>query len=165
MSQSARLKIPHIDAGQIDKATTHNEGLALIDLLIGAAVDGFLVNTPPASPMVGACYIIGGAPTDAWAGHAGALAGFTAGGWRFVAPTEGLSATEKASGEPVTFRAGDWEKGQVRANRVSIGGDQVVGARQAAVADPSGGTTIDTEARSAIAALLARLRQHGLIAN
>lgn len=41
---------------------------------------------------------------------------------------------------------------------------QVVGAQQAAVADATGGATVDTEARAAINALLARLRTHGLIA-
>ena len=37
-----------------------------------------------------------------------------------------------------------------------------VGARLPAVASPSGGTTIDTEARAAIAALIATLKSHGL---
>jgi hypothetical protein len=41
---------------------------------------------------------------------------------------------------------------------------QVVGAQGAAVADATGGVVIDAEARTAINALLARLRTHGLIA-
>ena len=45
-----------------------------------------------------------------------------------------------------------------------VNGTQVVGARGAAVADASGGATIDAEARTAINTLLARLRTHGLIA-
>jgi hypothetical protein len=36
--------------------------------------------------------------------------------------------------------------------------------RPAAIADPSGGTTADSEARAAIAQVLAALRQQGLIA-
>ena len=44
------------------------------------------------------------------------------------------------------------------------GSDQVVGAREAAVASASGGAIIDAEARTAINTLLARLRTHGLIA-
>jgi hypothetical protein len=32
------------------------------------------------------------------------------------------------------------------------------------VADPAGGSTVDAEARAAVAAILARLRTHGLIA-
>ena len=46
----------------------------------------------------------------------------------------------------------------------AVSGTQVVGARGAAVADASGGVTIDAEARTAINTLLARLRTHGLIA-
>lgn len=45
------------------------------------------------------------------------------------------------------------------------GGDvQVVGAQGAAVADPTGGSVIDVECRAQLAALLSRVRTHGLIA-
>jgi len=47
---------------------------------------------------------------------------------------------------------------------VFVNGTQVVSAQGVAVADASGGSTVDTEARTAINALLARLRAHGLIA-
>lgn len=42
---------------------------------------------------------------------------------------------------------------------------KVIGAQGAAVPDPTGGTTVDTQARSALITLLARLRAHGLIAS
>jgi len=45
-----------------------------------------------------------------------------------------------------------------------VGANQVVGARGAAVADATGGAVVDAEARTALNALLARLRTHGLIA-
>jgi hypothetical protein len=163
--QSARLGIQLIEPGQIDKATTHNEGMALLDIAVSAAVDGFLLDAPPASPAVGGSYIIGSAPTGAWAGQALAIAGYTAGGWRFVAAVEGLAALDKADGEMAVFRSGAWEKGQLRASTLSVGGNQVVGARLAGVTDPSGGGTVDAEARAAIGAILARLRDHGLIAS
>ena len=83
----------------------------------------------------------------------------------FARGVEGLRATDKASGEVVTFRGSTWEKGQLHAGRVSVAGNQVLGARLAAVADPAGGTTVDAEARAAIALVLARLREHGLIAS
>jgi hypothetical protein len=46
---------------------------------------------------------------------------------------------------------------------VFIRGEQVVGARQAAIATPAGGATVDAEGRASITQILAALRQHGLI--
>ena len=163
MTQSARLGIGYLQAAQIQKEATVNEGFAAIDIAVSAAIDSFLLDTPPASPAIGSCHIVGGEPGGAWAGHALALAGYTEGGWRFIAPVDGLAAFDKASGQFAVFTAGSWEIGDVRAAKLSIGGDQVVGARQAAVADPAGGTVVDAEARDAIVAILARMRQHGLI--
>ena len=56
-----------------------------------------------------------------------------------------------------------WEVGKVRATSLFIDGVQVVGPRAGSVADPSGGPTVDAEARVAITGILAALRQHGLI--
>ena len=165
MPTSARFGAPYLQAGQVQKETTVNEGFTIFDIAVSAAVDGFLANTPPGSPSIGSAYVLGGSPTGAWSGHPHALAGYTPGGWRYIAAVEGLSVTEKASGEVATFRSGAWEKGHVRAAKLSVSGTQVVGAQLAAVADPAGGTTVDAEARAAIAALLVRLRQHGLIAS
>lgn len=47
---------------------------------------------------------------------------------------------------------------------VKVAAIQVVGAQGAAVGDASGGAVIDVEARTALNALLSRLRAHGLIA-
>jgi len=165
MTQSARLGLAFLQAAQLQKEATINEGFAALDLAVSAAVDGYLLNTPPASPAVGSSYIIGAAPTGAWAGHALALAGYTSGGWRFIAAFPGLAALDKASGEIALFAAGGWDRGHLRAAKLSVGSNQVVGARLAAVTDPTGGATIDAEARGAIAAILARLRTHGLIAS
>ena len=62
------------------------------------------------------------------------------------------------------YRAGAWEIGSVRASSVLVGGQQVVGARGAAISSPTGGTIIDAEGRAAISSILTALRQHGLIA-
>jgi hypothetical protein len=53
--------------------------------------------------------------------------------------------------------------GAVRGSSLVLGGQQVVGSRGAAIAAPSGGTTIDSQARTTIGLILAALRQHGLI--
>jgi hypothetical protein len=51
-----------------------------------------------------------------------------------------------------------------QANSFWVGGQQVVAGRQAAVTAPSGGATVDAEARTAISTLISRLQTHGLIA-
>ena len=45
-----------------------------------------------------------------------------------------------------------------------VDGTKVVGARGAAITDPTGGSTIDSQARTAIGSILSALRAHGLIA-
>jgi hypothetical protein len=61
------------------------------------------------------------------------------------------------------FRSGGWEIGAVRGDKLLVGGQQVVGARGAAIAAPTGGTTIDSQSRAAIGQILSALQAHGLI--
>jgi hypothetical protein len=163
MASSARLGLPFLSAGQAQKEVAHNESLQTLDSLVGCAVEQEPVNPPPASPAVGSCYMVGDAPTDAWAGNAHAIAAFTSGGWRFVAPFDGLTAYIRSSGNWAVYRAGAWEFGQLRGSNVVLEGQQVVGARLPAIASPVGGAVVDAEARSAIGQILAAMRQHGLI--
>jgi hypothetical protein len=93
------------------------------------------------------------------------LAGYSSGGWRFVAPVEGTRLTERTTGVELAFRNGAWTSGAVRASEVAVGGLKVLGARMPAIADAGGGATIDTQARLAIAQILGALRTHGLIAS
>ena len=164
MEHSQRLALPFITPGQSQKELFHNEALQMLDLLVAAAVEEAPRDDPPPSPVAGSSYIVGSAPTAEWAGRQSCLASFTAAGWRFVEPIEGLQAWVKATSIWAAFRAGAWELGSLRAERLMIDDLQVVGARLGAVPDPTGGSTIDAEARSAIAAMLQALRGHGLIA-
>ena len=136
----------------------------MLDTIVAAAVEEGPRNAPPAAPVAGSCFIIGAAPTGAWAGHGLALAAFSQAGWRFIAPFEGLQAWVKSTATFAAYRSGAWEVGAIRASQLLVGGQQVVGARAAAVANPAGGTTIDAQARSAIEAILGAMRGHGLIA-
>lgn len=98
-----------------------------------------------------------------WSGKDQCVAGYTSGGWRYVAPVEGMSSYVKATGVSALYRGGAWEFGTLRGLNVTLGGVQVVGSRQAAIPAPTGGAIIDAEGRSAINQILAMLRQHGLI--
>lgn len=165
MSSTERLKLPFLSPGQAQKEWLHNEALQLLDCTIAACVEGVGIDAPPPAPGVGIAWIVGSIPTGAWAGKAGHIACMTAAGWRFVAPTEGLSAVVRGSGVRAEYRSGAWETGIVRGDRVEIDGEQVVASRSAAVASPSGGATIDAEARAAVEQILLALRHHGLIAS
>lgn len=164
MSETDRWGWPLLDAGQAQKEVTHNEALASVDLLLHAAVVTVGVDTPPAGPTVGQCWIVGGAPTGAWAGRARALAGWTAGGWRFAGPREGQTVWSEADGCAATFSGGQWRVGRVAATELAIGGVRVVGARRPPIAPASGGTTVDTQARAVLDQVIAALTAHGLIA-
>ncbi len=135
----------------------------MLDALVQPAVEAAAQASPPASPALGLCYLVGASPTGAWSGEAGKLAQYSAGGWRFAAPVEGMTVFVKASAQLATYRAGAWEYGQLRGSSLILGGQQLVGSRGAAITSPSGGATVDNEARTAIGLILAALRQHGLI--
>jgi hypothetical protein len=142
----------------------HNEALQILDVLVAAAVVGLPLATPPASPAIGNWYIVAASPTGAWAGHAQQLAAYTSGGWRFIAPCEGMTALVRSSGSNAAYRAGTWEIGTLRGSELTLDGLKVVGARGVAIAAPTGGVTADAEARTAIGEILAAMRAHGLIA-
>ena len=161
---SARFNLPLLSPGQSQKEVTHNEAVQLLECVVQAVVEGPPVNTPPANPTVGQQFLVGPAPTGAWAAFDGALASWTAGGWRMIRPSEGLTAFDRASAVSWCYLSGTWQQGVCRAMEVRIGGRKVLGAQQGAIANPGGGTTIDAEARAVLATLLGALRQHGLIA-
>lgn len=158
-----RLRLPLLHAGQAQKELDHNEALALLDLAVQPAVLAFGLNIPPPHPAPGDCWVIGDDPVGAWSGRAQAVAGWTAGGWRFLAPTPGMTVKHRESGLPALYHGGAWHVGDVRASRLLISGAPMLAAPQPAIPDPAGGGTIDHEAREALEAVLESLRVHGLI--
>ena len=163
METTQRFSLPLLSAGQAQKELFHNESLLVADSLICGAVEESARDDPPPAPEAGDCYIVGNSPTGDWSSHPGQLAMYSEAGWRFVAPVDGLAMLDKSSGAMTIYRDGVWEEGIVRASSVVIDGAQVVGAQANAIADPAGGTFIDSEARAGVSAILAALRSHGLI--
>lgn len=161
-SATARLMLPLLEPGQAQKEMFHNEALARIDVAIQARVVAAGVNVPPPDPAPGECWIAGESPEGAWAGRAHAIAGWTAAGWRLIDAFEGMRCWVSAAEGFATFTGGEWHVGECY-GRLIVDGEQLVGSRGAAIADPAGGTSPDAEARDAIAAILAALRTHGLI--
>jgi hypothetical protein len=158
-----RFALPLIEPGQAQKELFHNEALARIDAALHASIEGSAAQ-PPAAPARGQAWRVESGASGAFAGHESEIAFWTEGGWRFLAPAEGMSVWNRGAGVPETYSDGGWSGGELACSAVRVGGVQVVGERQPAVPSPSGGTTIDAEARAAIAALTAALMSHGLIA-
>jgi len=146
-----RHALPLLAAGQAQKEMTHNEALAAIDLLLHPAVEAVGLDAPPSAPATGQAWAIGPAPSGAWTGRGGAVAGWSEAGWRFAAPVEGMAVWSVADRMPARWVDGGW---QIWAP----------GPRAPAIADPAGGGVVDVEVRGAVGAILAALRRQGLIA-
>ena len=138
-----RVALPLLFVGQAQKEFTVNEALLRADLALHCTVEGE-VAAPATNPVVGLAWLVAPAPTGAFAGHAGAIAGFTASGWRFIGARPGMRIYDKSS---ACFRhyTDIWQRCVIPAT-------------------PSGGATIDQEARAAIANLLAKLVVAGILA-
>lgn len=142
-STTPRFSLPFLFAGQSQKEFFVNEALASVDCLLHAAIEGES-DTPPSTPAAGQCWLVGMAPTGPWAGHAGALASYQAGDWVFVAPRDGLRLLDRLTGQAILYRDG-WQ-------------------RPATPTEPTGGTTVDVQARAAIAELVGVLIAAGILA-
>jgi len=160
---TARFALPFILPGQAQKELFHNEALARIDLALHPAVEGPPTAEPPPAPVLGECRIVAPDASGDWSGRDNLLAMWTEGGWRFLAPQPGTSAWNKTAAVPLLWDGDQWREGDLVCSGLLVNGVRVVGARQPAVASPSGGTIIDEEARAAIDALTAALMSHGLI--
>lgn len=142
-----RLGLPTLAAAQAQKEMTHNEALTLLDAAVQAVVVAVAPVAAPSSPTPGQCWIVGAGASGAWAGHDGALAVWTDGGWRFVAPFDGMTAWSIADGGVTRRIAGAWP----------------TSAQGPVIADPRGGGFIDLEARGALSTLLGVLRAQGVL--
>lgn len=162
MTASPRFSLPFLIAGQAQKEAFHNEALALLDAAVHPAVEDGPETTPPGAPQPGQGWIVGAGAGGEWEGRDHMLATWTEGGWRYVAPVPGMLAWHKGLGHWVHWTGTSWSDGVLPVAGVSIGGDTMLGPRLPEVPTPSGGTTIDAEARAAIAAIIATFKSHGL---
>lgn len=143
-----RLALPTLASAQAQKEMTHNEALLRLDAAVQATVVAVAPAAVPSAPIPGQCWVVGAGATGAWGGQDGALAAWTGGGWRFVAPFEGMAAWSVADGGIARRIGAGWR----------------IAERGPAIADPADGTTVDVQARAALADILALLRRHGMIA-
>ncbi|HWQ85710.1 DUF2793 domain-containing protein, partial [Brevundimonas sp.] len=107
---SARLELPYLAAGQMQKHVTLNEALTRLDALVQTAVVSRTTTAQPAEPTDGALWIL---PPDAtgadWGARpAGTLVRAEGGGWNAVAVPEGLVALVEDAAELVVRHRDDW---------------------------------------------------------
>lgn len=94
MSNTVNNGIPFVPENTIDPAAGLNESLLTVDALLQLAVVSVGDNTPPVSPANGARYVVGTAPTGAWAGRANQVAQWLDGAWRFYAARYALNLAD-----------------------------------------------------------------------
>jgi hypothetical protein len=166
LETTSRFALPLLASGQAQKEITHNEALVALDALLHGALESRTLATPPENPVPGSLWLLPSTPalSGEWAGHAGQLALATQGGWRFVVPQVGMLLWNKQENVFGYRNAYGWVWGDWSVAQLVIGGERVVGPRQPRVAEPSGGSVIDTQARASIAGILTLLRAHGLMA-
>jgi hypothetical protein len=94
------------------------------------------------TPGEGETWLVGDSATGEWVGQDGKLASRQAGNWLFAAPGDGMRLFDRSTGQILLYRGG-WQ-------------------RPPAPNAPTGGTVVDSEARSAIADLVAALAEAGI---
>ena len=161
--ETPRFELPFILPGQAQKELYHNEALARVDALLHSAVEGAPLGQPPVQPEEGQCWIVAAGAAEAWSGKDHRLAAWSGGGWRFIVPRPGMRLWNKAAGYWVHWDGVSWSSGELPVARLQVNGQQVVAGRQPPILSPSGGTTIDVEARLALGQVIATLMSHGLI--
>lgn len=140
-----RFRFPYLSVSQSQKEITHNEALSAIDYLLHPTIVGQLAAPPTLlSADAGKCWLVVAVPTGAWSNHQGDLACWTGDGWRFHPPVEGMCVWDQQLSLRILFRSGNWHIAS-------------------SIADPSGGPTVDVEARATISSLLQQLRNLGVI--
>ena len=118
---SARLELPYIMPSQAQKHVTHNEALLRLDTLVQLVLEETDANTPPALPLAGQVWAIGGAPSGDWAAQTGRLAQWMEPGWAFITPKEGWCGWDRANAVLKVFDGSSWVPSESIQNQPGIG--------------------------------------------
>lgn len=143
-STTSHLSLPLLFAGQAQKEPFINQALSVIDALMFGTVNDSL-SVPPIEPPAGSSFRILANATAEWSGHDDEIALWIGNAWEFVPPREGATIFDQTAAIRLRF-AGAWETATEPT-------------------EPTGGTTVDVEARATIAALIGALRTAGIFEN
>ena len=141
-SVTPNLSLPLLFLGQAQKEPFINQAMSVIDSLLMGVIEGSLTS-PPSSPEDGTSFrILSGADGD-WTGHDGKLAIRVGGSWSFISPIHGSTVFDQNARVQLRYDSG-WTSATTPAQ-------------------PTGGSTVDTEARGAISGILDALRTAGIL--
>ena len=163
MSETSKLGLPFLFAGQAQTELAHNEALQRLDSFLFPLLGEVSGRAPPARPAVGRCYIVPEKATGDWTGADRNLACFSEAGWRFLPPFEGLTAVRQADGATAIYLRGQWNFRDLRSSERRASGKKAQVVRREAVPDAAGGRVVDVEARASLAAVIEVLRSRGII--
>ncbi|MDP1913963.1 DUF2793 domain-containing protein [Brevundimonas sp.] len=107
---SARLALPYLAAGQMQKHVTLNEALTRLDALVQTVVVSRTTTAQPAAPVDGSLWIMpAGATGIDWSSRpVGTLMRAEGGGWAVVETGDGLIALVEDADAVVVRHGGDW---------------------------------------------------------
>lgn len=141
-SSTPRFALPLLFSAQAQKEFYINESLARLDALSHPAIEA-ITALPPAAALDGQMWLVATGAGGEWEGYADRLAARVGGQWLIVGPQDGMRVFNKATGQIICYN-GAWNAPQVPAL-------------------PSGGNTVDVQAREAIAALQNCLVEAGIL--
>lgn len=103
------LQLPYIDVNEAQREVVHNEAIRGLDALVQLAVLDRDLAAPPLSPDDGERWIVAASPSGGWAGHAGDIAVWQDGAWRFYEPRTGWLAYVLDEGALLAWDGDSWE--------------------------------------------------------
>ncbi|MGB4828742.1 MAG: DUF2793 domain-containing protein [Paracoccaceae bacterium] len=103
------LGLPLILPSQAQKHVTHNEALAVLDVVVQLAVLNRDQTAPPALPGLGDRHLVAAGAALDWAGKDGQIAVMTEVGWQFWLPRPGWQAHVLAEGQTAAFDGLVWK--------------------------------------------------------
>ena len=142
-SATPRFTFPMLYSAQAQKELCVNESLAILDAALHCNIEGTSA-TPPTAPINGSNWLVAASATGAWTGQDNNIACYQNGNWIFLMPKLGMNVFDHSLQQYRHF-GGVWQN----ATTPSI---------------PTGGTVVDTQARTAIANLISALTEAGLFA-
>ena len=120
MSTTTALQLlPLIEPAQAQKHVTHNEALAVLDVLVQTSATSRTLSAPPAAVVAGACYIVGDNATGDWQGEEGHVAVYSGLYWDFYVPKTGWRVWVESEGTEAVFDGAVWATSADRAERVA----------------------------------------------